>query len=142
QAGAIAFGSETLRFTGVTVDTPKNCTVISEDGVVGNLLTKPLFLHADWMDKDAPAKAFIQFIPQKGAVASFAQFELGGAGCAGIAGKKNFTGSLFGELKAGTNVLLREHEIEFSPTIQTTAGAGLFVGLKPAVVTGTTGFSL
>jgi hypothetical protein len=99
------------------------------------VITKSLNIHGDWMDTTTSNKhAFLQFVPASGAV--FAQFELSGSGCPAISGKKNIAGSLFAETSNNTGAEQAEEEWIFSPTVQTTTGAGLFVGAKAASFTG------
>jgi hypothetical protein len=136
KAGAVASGSGKLRLEGVTVVEPAGCTVSSEAGVSGEIVTKSLVFHGDWMDTNtANTKAFVQFLPETGA--TFAQFELSGGECAGLSGKKNITGSVFGESKLSTGVESKVQELVFSTGVQETAGAGLLVGTKAAQFSGT-----
>jgi hypothetical protein len=136
KAGAVATGGVKLRFESVSVVEPAGCTVTSEAGISGQILTKSLALHADWMDTmTTNKKAFVQFIPETGT--TIAQFELSGGECAGISGKRNISGSFFAESKNNTGVESKIQELVFSPAVQSTSGGGLLVGTKPAEFTGT-----
>jgi hypothetical protein len=138
----IAYGEGKILFENVTVKKPVGCTVTGETGA-GKILTKQLTIHADWMDTTAGNEhAFVQFIPAAGASTTFAQFELSGGECAAIGGKKNVTGSVFGESTNNTGVAAESQVIKFSEAIQTTSGGGLFVGIKPATFKGAGSFNL
>jgi hypothetical protein len=138
KAGAVAFGSGQLRFTGITGT--NGCTVKdgSSTGTPGQVTTKPLFLHADFMHE---GKAFVQFIPQT-AGGPFATVYLHEGACKALAGPYNVTGTVFGEAKNATGVFSSQQEIEVSPAIQKTTGAELKLGGNLAELTGTAGFSL
>jgi hypothetical protein len=98
--------------------------VRGETGIEGVLPTKVLRIHGDWMDTTTNQHALIQFLPPE-ETTTFAQFELSGGECAGISGKRNMIGSLFGESVNNTRVEAAEQEIVFSPTVQATSGGGL-----------------
>jgi hypothetical protein len=142
KAGAVATGSGKIVFEEVTVLKPSGCTVTGETGIAGVVATKTLSIHGDWMDTNTEnKKAFIQFLPPAEST-TFAQFELSGGECAGISGKRNVSGSVFGESVNNTGVEAAEQEIVFSPAVQTTSGAGLLLGTKPASLTGKAKFKL
>jgi len=136
---AVAIGKGKLKFTGVTADAPTGCTVRNENssGQVGVVETKPLTVHADWMEE---SKAFQQWFPQSGTV--FATFYVEGGGCAAITGSYNLKGTLFSEAKNATGVQAAVQEVVFSPAIQTTTGAELKIGTQRADLTGTIAFSI
>ncbi|HEY2477279.1 MAG TPA: hypothetical protein VGI17_00950 [Solirubrobacterales bacterium] len=141
KAGAIAFGEGKIVFENVTVVEPANCTVTGETGVLGKVPTKQLAIHGDWMDTvEAQKHAFIQFLPLSGG--TFAQFTLGGAGCAAISGAKNVSGTVFGESKLNTGEEAATQELVFSQAVQETTGASLLLGIKPAKFSGTGAFKL
>jgi|GEM_PF-2694480 len=144
KANVIAYGSGKIKFTGVTVDEPVNCTVkSSETGTAGVIETKDLVIHGDWMDTNKEnSKAFIQFLPKAGPTAAFASFFLEGEGCKAIKGTYNVTGSVFGESANNTGVGAVTQNLTFSPAVQTTTGAQLKVGANTANFTGTGAFSL
>jgi hypothetical protein len=141
KAGKVAYGSGKIRFTGVTADTPTGCTVSSEAGVAGEILTRKLVIHGDWM-AEGNEHAFIQFIPEAGETAAFAQLKLSGGECTAIAGPYNVTGTVFGESVNNTGKAATAQQAVFSPAIQTTAGASLKLGGNAAEFTGTGSFSL
>ncbi|HEY2478332.1 MAG TPA: hypothetical protein VGI17_06340 [Solirubrobacterales bacterium] len=141
KAGAIAYGEGKIKFENVTVLEPANCTVTGETGIVGTLPTKQLAIHGDWMDTNtANQHAFVQFLPLSGG--TFAQFTLGGTGCAAISGTKNVTGSVFGESVLNTGAEAATQELVFSQAVQETTGASLLLGIKPAKFSGTGAFKL
>jgi hypothetical protein len=148
----IAYGEGRILFTNVTVKKPLNCVVSGTNPpgvlVAGQILTSELVIHADWMDTsrggtgEPPVNnhAFVQVIPKAGAATTFAHFELSGGECAAIGGTKNVTGSLYGESVNNTGVAALEQRLLFSPAIQNTAGGALFVGTKPANLSGSGNF--
>jgi hypothetical protein len=142
KAGAIAYGEGKLRFKKATVMEPAGCSIKGESGVTGEVTTKLLILHADWMDTtEANQKAFIQFIPAAGATTTFGQFSLSGGECEAISGAKNVFGTLFAETVNNTGVFANSQGLVFSPAVQSTAGAALNVGGQTANLTGTTSLS-
>jgi hypothetical protein len=141
KAGAIAFGTGKLLFKKVVSDKNLPCTVSDELGNAGQVETKPLNIHADWMDVTTTnKKAFIQFLPASGTI--FAQFQLAGTGCEAIAGKYNVTGSVFAESVKNTGEFSTTQAIKVGKAVQETAGASLKVGANVATLTGTAGFTL
>jgi hypothetical protein len=136
KTGKVAYGTGRLNLTGATVVEPTNCTISSETGVAGQVLTKPMVMHGDWIDTNgANQHAFLQFIPASGA--TFWQIQLSGSGCAAIAGKYNTTGSLFGELSSKIGEMKTTQELVVSPTVQETTGAALKLGSSTITLTGT-----
>jgi hypothetical protein len=139
----IAFGEGKILFENVTVKKPLGCTVTGDTGV-GKIQTKQLEIHADWMDTskggtgEPPVNnhAFVQFIPVAGAATTFAQFELAGGECVVLGGKKNVTGTVFGESVNNTGIAAQEQGLKFSEGIQTTSGGSLLVGIKPVIFKG------
>jgi len=135
KAGAIAYGTGQVEFTGVTVKLPVGCTVASEKGVANTVLTRSLEIHGDWMDTNTANKhAFIQFRPT-GEATVFAQFQLGN--CGALNGPYNVTGTLFVESKKNTGEFGTSQEAESSKAINETAGGGLKLGANAASLTGT-----
>jgi hypothetical protein len=141
KAGKVAFGTGKIQFTGVTADEPTGCTVSSEGNVVGEILTRKLVIHGDWAVAGSE-KVFVQFIPEAGATAAFAQLKLKGGQCEAIEGPYNVTGTVFGESQNNRGVFAASQGIVFSPAIQTTTGAALKLGGNPAEFTGTGIFAL
>jgi hypothetical protein len=138
KAGKVAYGTGRLLLTGATVVEPSNCTISSETGVQGQVLTKPMLMHGDWKDTTVSnEKAFLQFIPAAGASAAFWQIKIGGAGCGAIEGTYNTSGSLFGELKSNRGEMKTVQELVVSPTVQATTGAALKLGSSTITLTGT-----
>jgi len=138
----IATGGGQIVFENVTVLKPPGCLVKGETGEVGTIPTKTLRIHGDWMDTNTEnKKAFIQFLPPEGTT-TFVQFELSGGECAGIAGKRNVSGSLFGESVNNTGAEAAEQEIVFSSAVQSTSGASLLFGIRSAVLTAKGKFKL
>jgi hypothetical protein len=144
KPNVVAYGTGKIRFTGVSVDSPKSCKVTSEEKdksgnpIEGQILTKSLVIHGDFMDNEVPTNqhAFIQFLPAE-AKTIFAQFTLEGGECEAISGPYNVTGSVFGESKLNTGEAAASQELLFSPAIQKTAGAELKLGGNLAEFTGT-----
>jgi len=144
KAGAIAYGTGTVTFENVTVKKPANCKVFGETGVEGMIPTKLLQIHGDFMDTTAGNnKAFIQFLPDTPeGTGTFAQFQLKGTGCEAIEASYNVTGSLFVESKNDTGVFGTTQDATASAAVQSTAEAGLKVGVNNATLTGSVRASL
>jgi hypothetical protein len=143
KTGKVAYGSGKIKFTEVTVMSPVGCTVSGEGGVTGEIVTKPLVIHGDWMDTNtANLHAFIQFIPAAGATTTFAQFKLSTTGeCEAIGGNfNNVTGTVFGESKNNTGVASKNQDLILSSAVQTTTGASLKVGANAATFASTARF--
>jgi hypothetical protein len=138
-----AFGSGKIIFKDVTAMTPENCTVKSEAGIVGEIVTKSLVIHADWMDTNAANEHdFVQFVPEAGAGTTYAQFKLSGTGCSAIAGTYNWTGTLFGESVDNTGVFAAQQGLVLGSAVQTTTGSETKVGTKSWTFTGRAAFSI
>ena len=137
KAGKVAIADGQFRFNGVTVVNPAGC-VVHTAGVAGNgtILTKPLKIHADWMDTNAANQhAFLSIFPTTGAV--FASLQFTDNPVCPIAGAFNVTGSLFGESENNTGVQAVAQPVVFSAAVQTTTGAALKLAGNPATLTGT-----
>lgn len=132
EPNKVAVGAGTLKFTGVTVANPSPCTVSDQSGVAGQLVTKPLGFHFDWMHE---GKWYPHFFPKSGT--TFMTFSLAGTGCAAIAGTYNVSGTVYGEAVNKTNVFGTNLLIRFSQLIQTTLGGELKVGANRFEMTGT-----
>jgi hypothetical protein len=134
---AIAKGR--IKWTGVTLDSPKGCTVRNktETGAVEVLETTSLVIHFDWM---IGTKAYAQFMPESGSTLATAYLE--GGECAAIEGPYNLTGTLFGKASNETGVEAVEQGFEFSPAIQTETGAALKLGSNAAELSGAAGLEL
>jgi hypothetical protein len=138
KAGSIAYGSGKLKFTGATVVEPKGCTMSSEAGVAGEILTRKVVIHGDWMDTAAGNEhVFLQFIPEAGATAAYAQIRLSAGECESIEGPYNITGTLFGEMKNNRGVMATSQQVVISPAVQATTGAALKLGGNSVTLTGT-----
>jgi len=145
-AGKVAIGKGEIKFSSVSVLKPSGCTVngITSGGAseaTGIVTTRPLTVHADWMDNEKKEektnkKGFINFFPTAGATTVFAGLQFVGASCP-IAGKFNVTGTLYGESSNETGVMSKEQPVNFSAAIQSTTGASLKLG--PTNVTTLTG---
>jgi hypothetical protein len=143
KPGKVAFGSGKIVFKNVTAMLPENCTVKSEAGVAGEVGTKALNIHGDFMDTNTENKHdFVEFVPQAGAGTTFAQFKLSGAGCSAIAGTYNVTGTVFGESVNNTGVGAAEQGLILGSAVQATTGSELKVGVKSATLTGRASFSI
>jgi hypothetical protein len=143
KAGKVAFGSGKIVFKNVTAMLPENCTVKSEAGVAGEVITKSLNIHGDFMDTNvANEHDFVEFVPAAGAGTTFAQFKLSGTGCSAIAGTYNVTGTVFGESVNNTGVPAANQSLILGAGVQATTGAELKVGVKPATLTGEASFSI
>jgi hypothetical protein len=137
KAGAVAMGRGKLKFTGVSVDTPANCTVRngSSGGAAGLIETKPLVFHVDWMHE---GKWFQHWFAATSNI--LATFQLEGASCP-LAATYNLKGTVFSQSKNNTGVQAASHEFLFSPTIQATAGGEMSIGASVAELTGSGIFS-
>jgi hypothetical protein len=140
KAGAAAIAKGKITFSNVKVTKPANCDAqgINADGTleeVEMITTRPLVVHADFMDKESPANshAFAEFRPQSGGV--FAGVKLTGPAC-GVAGNFNVTGTIFGESANDTGIQAAEQKVSFNAGVQTTTGAGLKFGANAATLTG------
>jgi hypothetical protein len=139
KAGKVAVGDGRITFSKVKLTKPANCTIqgINADGTVEGvemLTTRPLKIHADWMDTDtANLHDFQQFSPKSGT--AFAAFKISGAAC-GVAGNFNVTGTLFGESANNTGVQAAAQTVGFNSAVQTTTGAALKFGANAATLTG------
>jgi hypothetical protein len=143
KAGAAAFGEGQIRFKKATVMEPVGCTISGEGGTLGEILTRKLVIHADFMDTVAAnEKDFVKFIPAAGATTAFVLFNLGGGGCESIEGGRNVFGTLFAESGNNTGVFAKTQALVFGQAVQETADAALTVGNQPVTLTGTGGFSL
>jgi hypothetical protein len=142
----VAVGEGKIKFTGVTVDTPAGCTVETAGLATpnpGTVEALPLKIHADWMDTTVTnQKAFVQIFPVT--APNFAQLRFTaetGKSCP-LSGPYNVTGSLFGESTNNTGVQAASQGLNFNATIQTTAGASLLWGAKPATLSGSASFEM
>jgi hypothetical protein len=144
KANVIAWGTGKIKFTGVTVASPAGCVVRkTETGPIGEIETKELVIHGDWMDtNEANLKAFIQFLPKAGPTASFASFFIESGSCTAISNTYAVIGTVFGESKENTGVPASPQILTFGQAVQETTGAELKVGANIAKFTGTGSFSL
>jgi hypothetical protein len=138
-AGAIAYGEGKLKFKKATVMEPAGCTIKGETGVAGEVITKTLIFHGDFMDTNSSQKAFVQFIPASGT--TFAQYTVSGEACP-ISGSTNLTGSIFGESRSSTGVFSKTQGLFFGPSVQETSGGSLKVGTAAAKLTMTINYSV
>jgi hypothetical protein len=135
KVGKVAYGTGKLNLTGATVVEPASCNIVSETGVAGQVLTKPMVMHGDWKDTvTSNERSFLQFIPASGSV--FWQVKLTGESCA-IAGNYNVSGTLFGELKTNRGEMKTTQELVVGPAVQETTGAALKLGTNTVTLTGT-----
>lgn len=140
KAGAAAFATGKLKFTGVTAMLPTTCTVSDENGLnPGTVTTKQLNVHADLMASGE--RAIQQFIPTAGVSKSFAAFTLEGASCP-VAGLYSVTGTLYGVASNKTGVAAKTQGATVTPAIEKELKGGLFIGTKPAELTGKATFFL
>jgi hypothetical protein len=139
----IAYGEGRLKFKKVSVTAPENCTVKGEAGTsVGEIITKPLVMHADFMDTNgANLKGFIQYIPKAGSGKTFAELSLSGTGCEAFEGTKNVLGTLFAESVNTTGSFSKTQGVVFGQAVQETAGGSLNVEGGPASLTATVNYS-
>jgi hypothetical protein len=142
-AGVIAFGEGKLRFKKATVMEREGCTIKSETGVAGEVITKTLVFHADLMDTNSSnQKAFVQFIPAAGLTSSFAQYSVSGGECAPIEGTFKIVGEIYGESLNNTGVFSKTQGLVFSPSVLATAEGELNFETAPAELTMTINYSL
>ena len=146
KLGKVGVGDGKIRFTGVTVTKPANCTVrgIEAGGglePVGQITTRPLKVHADWQDAaQTNKKAFLGFFPTAGRTTPFAGVKLEGGSCI-VAGNYNVTGSVYGESTNNIGTMATVQPLNFSAAVQSTTGANLKFGTNPATLTGTANFA-
>jgi hypothetical protein len=132
KAGKAAFGQGQIRFTGVTADLPRGCTVREkETGPAGTITTKNLVVHADWM---IGSVAYQQFLPESGSV--LATVFLEGGECEAIEGIYSVTGTLFSEATFWTGTQTDPQSIAFSSAIQAATGGALKLGSNAAEFSG------
>jgi hypothetical protein len=142
KAGAIAYGEGKLRFKKASVMEPAGCTIESETGVVGEVITKTLTFHGDLMDTNkANQKAFVHFIPAAGETTTFALYTLSGEKCR-IAGTSKIVGSIFGESLNNTGVSPKTQGLVFSPAVLETSGGFLTYLNAPVTLTMTINYSV
>ena len=136
KAGKVAYGSGKLAFTSVVVTKPEKCTVLSESNAEGEVITKALSIHSDWMMEDPETKEAVnamQFVPVSGTV--LATLKIEGEGCKAIAGSYNLVGTLFAKGQH-TETFATNQVIVFSPSVQTATGAEVKLGGNKAELTG------
>jgi hypothetical protein len=121
-----ASGVGFLEFSEITVVSPPNCTLTSAK-------TKELSLNADYMEGTS---AMVLLTPTAGSTTAFASFELQGGSCA-LSTPIVPKGTVFGKAANATGVQSTSQEVSVSPSINSTAGGSMVVGLKPAALEGT-----
>lgn len=127
-----AVGSGKLKWTGVSVQAPSTCTVSS------TITTDALTFKADYM---VGTTDYILLEPTAGSGAAFMSFSLSGISCplqATIVHK----GTLFGQFANATGTQATSQTVDFSGTINSTAGGTTHVGAETATVEGSIAFSL
>ncbi|HTT94812.1 MAG TPA: hypothetical protein VMF55_09070 [Solirubrobacterales bacterium] len=128
QSGTMAVGSATsIKFTGVTVSEPENCSTSTE------LNTEPLNAFVE-MEKGSATKSFIKFVPRAGTL--FIKVPITGATCSIANPEYEIKGTVYGEAVNPTGTGATEQPVTFSEAIQNTAGGALTFGSKPAQLTG------
>jgi hypothetical protein len=123
NASGSATGRGMIKFENVSVATPLPCKVNG-----GSVTTKQLEVEADWMEGTTN---LIRLRPTFGSTLATFKLEKGFGTCA-IAGSYNVTGVLFGKGVNATNVAAEMHEVEFSPSINSSAGGELRLGGESA----------
>jgi hypothetical protein len=131
-AGA-ASGTGSLKFTGMTFETPSSCSVKG-----GSLTTVPLTASVI-MDPSGGEATFVKFAPTSGT--TIVEFAIEGATCPLAGNTLKLKGSFAGR-SANTGVETREQSIVFSAAEQTTGGGSLTFGSEPATLVGTVFFAL
>jgi hypothetical protein len=123
-----AKGSGQIKFENVTVVTPAACKVSG-----GSVTTKALAVDATYMEGTTN---LIQFKPASGATFATVKLE----GCS-IAGSYNVTGVVYGKSANATKVYKTSQTVNFTPSINTTAGGELHFEAEEAKLTGGAAFA-
>jgi hypothetical protein len=117
-----------LEFSELTLDKPAGCKV--KGGVVKTKqLTSELVPHPKGEGEEGNNRGYDKFFPEEGEVFTTITLE----GCA-AAGPYNVKGVVYGQGEAwGTEKA--EQPLTFSPTVNSTLGGSLTLGVKPATLT-------
>lgn len=115
-------GTGKLKFTGVTVASPSNCTTSS------TVVSGPLKFSARYQEGEAD---LVKFESTAGSEGVFLQFETSGASCP-INNTWVVKGSLFGRFQNKEGVQATEQTVNFSPSINAAAGGSLHWWTEPA----------
>ncbi len=127
EAGTLGEDAGRLRFTGVTVDSPPNCSVS------GGTVTTQNLKSSLAMDSSNPAITFDKFEP---AATNFAVVKITGATCA-VSGNRYVRGYVYGQASNLTEEPAATQPLNFSSSIDATAGSALEFAANPAHLTGT-----
>jgi hypothetical protein len=119
NSGGSGTGTGKLKFTGVSVEQPPHCATAS------SVTTEKLTIGPDYMES---VNALTKFAPAAGDTAGFMQFEL--TECQ-IPISMVAKGFIFGKDANVTGVQAASQTVNFSPTINSTAGGTLAVGTEP-----------
>jgi hypothetical protein len=117
-----------LTFTGVKLVKPTNCTVPTE--ISTNALKSEIY-----MESTESGVALDKFEPATGSTGNFATITLSGS-CA-ASGARLVKGTVYGRAKNHTGVYSTEQPLEFSSTINSTAGGSLTLAGNAASLAGT-----
>jgi hypothetical protein len=127
NSGGLGIDSGTLKFTGVTVEKPKNCSV-SGGSITTNALNTELIVPAG-----DTTNGYDLFKPATGS--EFVTVSITGGTCA-VAGNYPVKGEIAGKGNTwGTELV--EQPLAFSPTIDGVTGKKLTFGGEPATMEGT-----
>ena len=127
NSGTSALGSGQLRFTGVTVLQPANCTTSS------TITTQALSITADWMSFETN---YWRLVPTSGQETAFFSFTLSGVSCSlktAIIAK----GSLFLQSEHATGYFASSQTLDSSASINSIAGGNFHVGTQAATLQNT-----
>ena len=132
NSGGTAVGSGQLKFTGITVEKPAGCTVVS------SITTKALSWQADWM---SGATNYWRFVPTAGSL--FFSFEVSGAECTQKGIVFSHLGTLLVQTANGTKTQAVEQNVNSSPTINKEGGGTTHTSTEEvASLTATIAFKL
>jgi len=127
-----AMGHGKLKFTGVTVAKPPNCTTTA------SITTKELVITPDYMIGTVD---YVLFEPAAGPETGFASFELSGVGCP-LSTTIIPKGTVFVKAANTTGTQAVEQEVSSSAAINAEAGGTLHVGTEAAALKGAAKFHL
>ena len=130
NSGGTAVGSGNLKFTGVTVSSPANCSAPS------TITTKTLAFRPDYM---IGATNYWRFEPSAGPETGYFTLELTGASCS-LKTALIPKGTLFMQSTNKTEFQAVEQEESSSAAINGAAGGTFHVGAEPASLTGAAKF--
>jgi len=127
---AMAVGSGTLTFSGITVNKPAGCLLKGEANGSASLTTEALNIAVD-MHSEAGTETSIPVVTFKPSGTNFAKIKL--TGCA-AEGNYPVTGTALGEASNATGTAAKNQPLTFNAT--TNAAGSLTLAGNPATITG------